>query len=84
MSKLIMSHMSKEPFNLSFWPLITLSLTLVNSYVHLVPAFPLAIAANGVLLAGYLHYVYVVVSEICGYLNIRCFKIPVLPEEKRK
>ena len=82
MSKLIMAHMSKEPFHLSVWPCLAMAATLVNSWLHVVPAFPLAMAVNIFVLAGYLHYVTSVVQEICEYLNIKCFSIPVLPEDK--
>ena len=84
MSKLIVSHMSKQPFQLSYWPVIAMATTLTNSYVQLVPAFPLAALVNGLVLAGYLHYVTHVVSEICDYLKIRCFKIPVVQDERKE
>jgi len=84
MSKLIMSHMSKESFHLSYWPMLAMASTLANSYLHLLPAFPLALLVNCLVLAGYLHYVSSVVVEICDYLNIKCFSIPVLPEEEAK
>ncbi len=84
MSKLIMSHMSKEPFHLSVWPCLAMGATLANSWLHLLPAFPLALAVNALVLAGYLHYVTNVVQEICDYLNIKCFSIPVLLDEKDK
>ena len=84
MSKLIMSHMSKEPFSLSLWPLLCLAATLVNSRLHLVPAFPLACAVNIFALAAYLHYVCSVVLEICAFLSIHCFTIPVPQEDKTR
>jgi ethanolaminephosphotransferase len=84
MSKLIMSHMSKEPFHLSYWPTLAMASTLANSYLHLLPAFPLALLVNGLVLAGYLHYVSSVVVEICEYLDIKCFSIPVLPVDEAK
>jgi len=84
MSKLIMSHMSKEPFHLSAWPCLAMATTLANSHLHLLPAFPLALAVNSLVLVGYLHYVSSVVVEICEYLNIKCFSIPLLPEEETK
>ena len=84
MSKLIMSHMSKEPFSLSMWPLFCLAATLVNSRLQLVPGFSLACAVNFFALAAYLHYVCSVVLEICAYLNIHCFTIPVPQEDKTR
>ena len=81
MSKLIMSHMSKEPFGLDLWPTVLLSSTLLNSWIHLVPAFPLACIVNVLMLAGYIHYVTSTVLEICAYLKISCFSIPLVSLE---
>lgn len=78
-----MSHMSKEPFRLRYWSLVVMSTTLVNSYLHLFPAFAWAIVVNAVVLAGYLHYVTAVVSEICDYLHIKCFQIPLVTDERK-
>ena len=83
MSRLIMSHMSKEPFKLRYWSLVLMSFTLVNSYLHLLPPFPLALVILVLVLIGYLHYVSVVVCEICDYLHIRCFQIPLVANEKK-
>ena len=82
MSKLIMSHMAKEPFQISVWPLVCLSVTLVNSFLQMVPAQPLAWLVCAITLAGYLHYVVSSVNEICAYLNIKCLTIPVLTDKE--
>lgn len=84
MSKLIMQHMSKEPFTLSLWPTLCLLTTLLNDRLQLLPAFTLAWAVNAVLLAGYLHYVSSTILEICAYLNIKCFSIPTAPGNETK
>ena len=81
MSKLIMSHMSKEPFALSLWPAVLLSVTLVNSWIHFLPAYPLAAFVNVLMVAGYLQYVVATVLEICEYLKISCFSIPIISLE---
>ena len=84
MSKLIMQHMSKEPFKLSSWPLLCLSVTLLNSKLKIVPSYPLAWAINVAVLGGYLHYVISTILEICAYLHIKCFSIPPLAKEESK
>lgn len=81
MSKLIVSHMSKEPFTLSIWPIACLLLTLVNSHLQLLPAYSLAWMVNIVIISGYLHYAVYVVDEICAYLGIKCLSIPPVHQE---
>ena len=83
MSRLIMSHMSKEPFHLAYWPLAAMASTLLNSYYHFLPALPLASFVGVILLAGYLRYVSAVVGEICDYLHIKCFSIPLVLEDRK-
>jgi len=80
-SKLIMDHMAKEPFELTWWPLALLAASAANSaggdgdagLFAPPPAFDVAIL--GLAAAGYLHYVLSVISETCGYLGIRCLAI---------
>ena len=38
-------------------------------------------AAVGIALAGYLHYVFSVIDQICAYLGINCLTIPVHSSE---
>jgi hypothetical protein len=83
-----MDHMSKEPFELAWWPLALLALSAANSAggdgergllapPPLVDAAILALAAGG-----YLHYVLSVISETCAYLGIRCLAITPQKTEK--
>jgi ethanolaminephosphotransferase len=74
-SKLIMDHMAKEPFELAWWPILALVLLLANARMHAVDSFLAAWAFAGVAVAGYLHYVICVISEICGFLGISCLTI---------
>ena len=56
---LIMAHMTKEPFAVAVWPLVVLGVVVVNDCLHLIPHNAAALAALGIIVAGYLIYVRV-------------------------
>lgn len=74
-SKLIMDHMCKEHFEILWWPVLALVLLLANSRAQFVDSAFTAWGFAALMLFGYLHYVTSVISEICGFLGIRCLTI---------
>jgi ethanolaminephosphotransferase len=68
--------MAKEPFELFWWPFTLLLVNLANTQLKLVNPALFAWACAGVALGGYLHYVFSVIDQICGFLGIHCLTIP--------
>jgi ethanolaminephosphotransferase len=86
-TRLIMCHMCKEPFEIFWWPITLLVACVANTYLQVLDPALVAWAAVGIALAGYLHYVFSVIDQICGFLGISCLTIPVhdpAAEEKTK
>ena len=73
---LIVSHMAKEPFELFWWPFTLLLVNLANTRLELVNPALFAWACAGIALGAYLHYVFSVIDQICGFLGIHCLTIP--------
>ena len=84
-TKLIMDHMAKEPFEVVWWPLVSLSAGALHSAASRrrgIPVFGVSPDAIvyfnlAVISLGYLHYVTGVISETCSFLGIRCLTIDV-------
>lgn len=74
-STLIMAHMCKEPFQPPMWALVVMGLGIMNKVLHVVDPLQLTICLDVLLLAGYLHYVVVVINQICEHLDINCLTI---------
>ena len=74
-TRLIMSHMAKEPFTVAAWPLVLMLVQVANNFLVLFDPVLLAYSVLAVVVAGYLHYVVGVVNEICGYLGINALTI---------
>nr|QZD35611.1 CDP-ethanolamine:1, 2-diacylglycerol ethanolaminephosphotransferase [Lobosphaera incisa]QZD35612.1 CDP-ethanolamine:1, 2-diacylglycerol ethanolaminephosphotransferase [Lobosphaera incisa] len=74
-TKLIMDHMAKEPFEITWWPVALLVVYIINNRLLLVPAAPLAWIILAITMAGYVQYVTAVCGEICAYLGINCLTI---------
>jgi ethanolaminephosphotransferase len=74
-TRLIMAHMSKQPFSVAVWPLALMLAQVANHFAGVAEPFALAHAVHGVVLAGYLHYVITMVGEICAFLGIRALTI---------
>lgn len=74
-STLIMAHMCKEPFQPPMWALMVIALGIMNKVLHVVDPLQLTICLDVLLLAGYLHYVVVVINQICEHLDINCLTI---------
>ena len=79
-TRLIMAHMTKEPFSVAAWPLAMMGLQIGNNFVPTVDPLLLAYAVNAVVVAGYLHYVISIVGEICAYLGINALTIKLHSE----
>lgn len=74
-TRLIMAHMSKEPFRIAIWPIALMLVQIINEPLHFVQPLFLAYMINMVVVVGYLHYVISIISEICGFLGIRALTI---------
>ena len=80
-----MDHMGKEPFEPLGWPLALLVLNIAcrRADIPRLAAYVWGLAAT--MLAGYLHYITSVISEICAFLGIACLTIkpaPAVPAKK--
>ena len=74
-TRLIMAHMTKEPFSIALWPLLLLAAGTANDRLHVFNRTAIAWVVLLTLLAGYLHYVISVINQICDALNLTCFTI---------
>ena len=75
-TRLIMAHMSKEPFTVAAWPLVLMLGQVANYYLgNVLDPVLLAYSVNAVVIAGYLHYVIGMINEICEYLGIKALTI---------
>lgn len=74
-SQLIMAHMCKEPFHPPYWALGLVALGIGNKVMGQVDPLQATLVVDVVLLAGYLHYVVVVINQICEHLDINCLTI---------
>jgi ethanolaminephosphotransferase len=74
-SQLIMAHMCKEPFQPPLWAIMGMALVAANGRLRLYDPLTVTAAWNVVVLAGYLHYVLSVISQICYFLGIRCLSL---------
>jgi hypothetical protein len=72
---LIMAHMCKEPFVVPSWTIPALAIAAINAQLGLVDQARLVWGLNGIAMAAYLHWVVVVISQICAYLDITCLTI---------
>lgn len=77
LTQLIMAHMAKEVYRPAWAPFAVLALGAVNAIFDLVQSEALAYTLAALVLAMYLHYVTCVVQQICAFLGIQCFTIPV-------
>ena len=74
-TKLVMDHMSKEPFEIFWWPVWLLGALILNSRLQLInPAFAAWLTAAAAV-AGYLQYVLSIIDQICQFLDINCLTI---------
>lgn len=74
-TQLIVAHMAKTSFQPSLLCLMTLLFGAMNSTFPIVDPFLFAIVVCLVYNALYFHYTYVVVQQICKYLDIWCLMI---------
>ncbi|PSC75152.1 CDP-Ethanolamine:DAG ethanolamine phosphotransferase [Micractinium conductrix] len=71
-TRLIMAHMSKEPFSIALWTIAAMAAQILNHMFGWVDPLTCAYAVNAVVVVGYLHYVICMVREICAFLKIPC------------
>lgn len=74
-TKLIMAHMSKEPFEVAAWPLVAMAAQIANHFLGWLDPVLLGYSVNAVVVAGYLHYVISMINEICAFLKIPCLTV---------
>lgn len=74
-TKLIMAHMSKEPYEVTAWPLVVMAVQVANHFVPFADAVLLNYSVCAVSLVLYLHYVVSMVREICAFLCIPCLTV---------
>ncbi len=74
-TKLIMAHMSKEPFQIAILPNILIMLQILNYFVEALEPTSLAYAVLAGTSVGYLQYILAAISEICAFLNISALTI---------
>lgn len=74
-TRLIMAHMSKEPFQVAVWPIVLMLIQIANEPLRFLEPLLLAYVVNMVVVVGYLHYVVSIISEICNFLGIRALTI---------
>jgi ethanolaminephosphotransferase len=74
-SQLIMAHMCKEPFTAPGWAMVLVALAVINKALGIVDIMKFTLIVDGVLAVGYLHYVVVVIRQICAHLDIWCLTI---------
>jgi hypothetical protein len=55
-------------------------LQLGNAWTQSLDPTLLAYAVNAVVVGGYLHYVVVMINEICGFLGIPCLTVRKVAE----
>jgi hypothetical protein len=70
-----MAHMAKEPYRVTMWPIALLCAHLLASRLNLLPGDVLAWGLASIIGAGYLHWVFLVVDQICRFLDINCLTI---------
>lgn len=80
-TRLIMAHMSKEPFEVAGWALVAIALQIANQYVLWLDPVLVSYSVCAVVIVGYLHYVVCVINEICAFLQIPCLSVKKMPAE---
>jgi ethanolaminephosphotransferase len=74
-SQLIVAHMCKEPFDAPLWAMTLMALAIINKVMRIVDPLRFTLGVDVLLLVGYLHYVVVVINQICAHLGIYCLTI---------
>lgn len=74
-TRMIMAHMSKEPFQISIWSNILIASQVLNYFTDLVDPVRLSYVVFVWIFVGYSHYIISIISEICAFLDISALKI---------
>ena len=75
-TQVIIAHMAKEAYRPSVAPFLALALGIASWGFGVFPGDVTVYALAATVLAGYIHYVFNVVDQICGHLGIQCLVIP--------
>ena len=74
-TKLIIDHMSKEPFSVLLWPVLAMAVVSANAVLNVVQ-FELSCWVVAVfVVGGYLTYIVQNINEICRFLGINCLTL---------
>lgn len=79
-TRLIMAHMTKEPFAIAIWPNLFIASLVLNALFPFADPVILAYSVLIIIATGYLRYIFGVVSEICEFLDIHALTIKAKPE----
>lgn len=73
-TKLIIDHMSKEPFNILLWPMLAMGMVIASSWFNVL--FNTCCWVMCVLVwGGYIGYIVQNINEICAFLHINCLTL---------
>ncbi len=81
-TKLIIDHMSKEPFSVLLWPLVAMAVVCANALLNVVHFELSCWVVCVVVVTGYLAYIVQNINEICQYLGINCLTLRHLQAPK--
>lgn len=79
-TRMIMAHMSKEPFQITTWSNVLILIQVLNYWTGSMDPVKLAYFVFVSVAVGYLHYISSIVSEICAFLGISALKIKPVKE----
>ena len=74
-TRMIMSHMSKEPFQIAIWSNVLIGVQIFNYFAGFMDPVTLSYIVFAGIFIGYLHYIISIISEICAFLGISALKI---------
>ncbi|KAL3137923.1 hypothetical protein ABBQ38_005170 [Trebouxia sp. C0009 RCD-2024] len=74
-TKLIIDHMSKEPFSVLLWPVLAMAVVSANALLNIVQFELSCWVVAVVVVGGYITYIVQNINEICRYLGINCLTL---------
>jgi len=74
-TRMIMAHMSKEPFQIAVWPNLLIGFQILNHYLGFFDPIFVAYFVLVAIGCGYLFYISSIISEICDFLGISALTI---------
>lgn len=74
-TRMIMAHMSKEPFQIAVWPNLLIGFQILNYYLGFFDQIFVAYFVLVGIACGYLFYISSIIWEICTFLGISALTI---------